>query len=114
MDSAIFNQEPPKGVYSTMMPCCMSQLTMLGVLCPFKLSQIHNIRSDGSSEGSRGGAAKSAHQSSHSARFVSESSSTSGGGRVARIAVSSCCNQACKTRLGAWVTPRTRTWPLKG
>jgi hypothetical protein len=35
IDSVMFNQEPPRGVYYGMIPCWISQSTKIGVLWPF-------------------------------------------------------------------------------
>ena len=114
IDSVMFNQEPPKGVYNGMIPCCISQSTKLGVLWPLRLSQINSIRSAGKSSGNDGGLSSPTHQCSHNARLVCGPRSTGGVGRSARMALSSCCNQGCKTVFGQLVTPLTRTCPLEG
>lgn len=113
MDSVIFNQEPPKGVYSGMIPCSISQLTMLGVLWPLRLSQTNNIRSGGKSSNNGGGLLSPLHQDVHIARLVS-GSTTETGGRFARMSLNSCCNQGCRTVFGQLVTPLTRTSPVEG
>jgi hypothetical protein len=97
IDSVMFNQEPPKGVYSGMMPCWISQSTKLDVLWPLRLSQINSIRSVGKSSGNGGGLSSPAHQCFHNARLVSGSSSSDGADRSARIALSSRCSHGCKT-----------------
>jgi len=114
IDSAMFNQEPPKGVYNGMTPCWISQSTKIAVLCPLRLSQIKSIRNGGKSSGSDRGLSSPAHQHSHNARFVSGSRSSGGLGRSVRMALNSCCSQGCKTVFGQLVTPLTRTCPSEG
>jgi len=114
IDSVMFNQEPPKGVYSGMMPCWISQSTKLDVLWPLRLSQINSMRSGGKSSGNGGGVSSPARQHSHKARLVFESKSSDGVGRSDRMSPSSCCNQGCKTAFVQLVTPLTRTCPSEG
>jgi hypothetical protein len=94
--SAIFNHEPLSGVYKGMMSCAINHSTIVGVLCPARLSQINNIRNGGTSSGKASRVVKPVCQRSHSRRFVAGSSST-GASCSARMAANSCCNQPCKT-----------------
>jgi hypothetical protein len=114
IDSLMFNQEPPKGVYNGMIPCWISQSTKLGVLWPLRLSQTNSTRSGGKSSGNGGGWSSPAHQHFYNARLISGSRSSAGVGRSSRMALSSCCNQGCKTVFGQLVTPLTRTCPSEG
>ena len=107
MDSVMFNQEPPKGVYKGMIPCWNSHSTMLGVLWPVRLSQTNSIRSRGKSLGNGGGSSNPAHQHSHRAWFVSGSRSAVTGGSVFTRAFSFSFSQGCKTALLQLVTPLT-------
>ncbi len=47
-DSAMFNHDPLKGVYSGITPCANSQTTIEELKCPARLSQIRMRRSGGS------------------------------------------------------------------
>ena len=47
-DSAMFSHEPLSGVYSGMIPCANSQVTIDVLRCPARLSQIRIKRSGGS------------------------------------------------------------------
>ena len=114
IDSVMFNQEPPSGVYSGMIPCWISQSTKTGVLWPLRLSQTNSIRSGGRSSGNGGGLSSPAHQRSHNARLVFGSRLSSGAGKSARMALNCCCNHGCKTVFGQLVTPLTRTCPSEG
>ena len=49
MLSAMFSQDPLKGVYKGMMPCVNSQQTNAAVLCPARLSSTSSIRNGGNS-----------------------------------------------------------------
>jgi hypothetical protein len=114
MDSVIFNQEPPSGVYKGMIPCWISHSTILGVLWPVRLSQTNNSRSRGKSLGSGGGSSKPAHQHSHRVRFVSGLKSSAADGSSSRMAPSSSFSQGCKMALVQLVMPLTRTCPVMG
>ena len=95
IDSAIFNQEPPKGVYNGIMPCANNQRTNSAVVCPRKLSQIKSIRKPGSSWGRVMGRDKPTCQAFQSCRLVSAVSGAAGG-NVSRIILNSAFNQGCK------------------
>jgi hypothetical protein len=114
MDSVIFNQEPPKGVYSGIMPCSISQFTRLGVLWPARLSNTNSIRSGGRSSDSGGGSSSPSHQDSHKSLLVLGSKSWAGAGWSARMSLNCCFSQGCRTAFGQLVTPLTRTCPSEG
>jgi hypothetical protein len=114
IDSVMFNQEPPRGVYNGMMPCWISQSTKIGVLWPLRLSQTNSMRSGGRSSGNGGGLSSPAHQYSHNAWLASGSRLTSGADKSARMTLNSCCNHGCKTVFEQLVTPLTRTCPSEG
>lgn len=114
IDSVMFNQEPPRGVYNGLIPCWINQSTMLGLLWPARLSQINSIRSGGRSSGNGGGLSSPTRQTSHNAQLVSGSRLSGGEGKSARMVLNSCFNHGCKTAFVQLVTPLTRTCPSEG
>ena len=114
IDSVMFSQEPPRGVYNGMIPCWINQSTMPGVLWPARLSQTNSIRSGGRSSGNAGGLSSPTRQTSHNARLISGSRLSGGEGKSARMALNSCCNHGCRTAFVQLVIPLTRTCPSEG
>jgi hypothetical protein len=113
MDSAMFSQLPPSGVYSGMTPWAQSQSTISGVLWPARLSQTSRSRSGGRSAGRVKGAARPSCHSRHAARFVVGSSGVAAGS-AATIGVSVSFSRPCRTAFVPLVTGRRRTRPVAG
>ena len=109
-DSAMFNHEPPGGVYNGRMPALRHHCSKSQLWWPCRLSQISSSRSGGSPSAHHGGVSGG----SQSSQRRPGPGSLDAGGQVARIASSSRRSQGCRTVLGARSTGSARTSPLAG
>jgi hypothetical protein len=116
IDSVMFNQEAPNGVYKTMIPSANIHNNSSGVLCPARLSKTNNILSGGSSWGNVTLSVSPSCQLFHKAWFSSGLTlpSSRGGGKSLRMASNCSLSQGWSTALGQLRTPFARTLPVAG
>src|SRR3954454_656235 len=114
IDSAMFNQLPPNGVYNGIMPCAHNHSTMAAVLCPAQLSHTSRARKAGSGSGKVKRTDKPSCHAAHCFRLASGSVTGPADGSAASFFSSSSSSQAWRTTLVTCAAGWTSTVPVAG